>query len=245
MFYAKNENGEQLPTPLPFGTLLGVAKPGVPAFSSDYESCNRSHQVAGFRASHNGVYTGYKYQCVEYARRFLVTAYSVTFQDVHMAYHIFELKSFLRVTDGARLPIIRCENGANTAKQPELRPKHGSVLIWREGGFFRHTGHVGIVTEATDSYVRVAEQNVTDATWPGDYARQLPVSLGSDGSYTIHETYRRSQVLGWLNLPDALVAELEATQRDRPPPHATAEPASLDSDEEYEEDDESDAAASD
>jgi glutathionylspermidine amidase/synthetase len=210
MFYARNDSGEAMPRALPFGALLGVAPPGVPAYSSDYESATGQHEREGYRAYHEGTYTGYKYQCVEYARRWLVSALDVTFQDVHMAYHIFQLKKFIRVADNTALPVVKCPNGVSIKENPECRPRLGSVIIWEEGGFFRHTGHVGIVVEATDDYVRVAEQNVTDARWRGNFARELPVTIGADGSYTIRETYRRSAVLGWLHLPAHIESEQKA-----------------------------------
>ena len=209
-FFAKNEEEYDalMPKPLPFGELLGVAPPGVPAYSSDYDSSSYTSR-SSYRADYRGVYTGYKYQCVEYARRWLVHALGVTFQDVHMAYHIFEVPHLIRVSDMARLPLVHVRNGASVTKHADAMPRLGSILIWEEGGFFKHTGHVGIVIEATESHVRIAEQNVTDAKWPGHYARELRVERGEDGSYHIVEGYARSHVLGWLHMPEHVHREQE------------------------------------
>lgn len=183
-----------LAPPEPFGAILGVARPGVPAYSSDYDSDVKRTRGWGFAL---GVYTGYKYQCVEYARRWLVMARGQTFADVGMAYEIFELPYFIRLKDQQRIPVTATRNGTVGEK-----PRHGSVIMWKASGFFRGTGHVAIVTDATDEWVRVAEQNVTDTLWDSDYGRQLPVEIGPNGEYTIKEEISNTHVLGWLNVPE-------------------------------------------
>jgi hypothetical protein len=56
---------------LPFGSLLGVAPGGVPAYSC---------KGISFRSHYNGdIYYGARYQCVEFARRWLVHTQGVTF----------------------------------------------------------------------------------------------------------------------------------------------------------------------
>jgi glutathionylspermidine amidase/synthetase len=77
-----------------------------------------------------------------------------------MAYEIFLLREAIRVqNDSQTVPWTNIENG-----QTE-RPQVGSLLIWNEGGEFRVTGHVAVVVAVTESYVRVAEQNVDDCSW--------------------------------------------------------------------------------
>lgn len=199
----KDVSGEALPKPLPFGAVMGHAPGGVPAYSCDENTMVEEDD--GFYLSHgDNVFFGYKYQCVEFARRWLVQTMGLTFASIPMAYHIFELPVLIRLADKARLPVLRVRNGANVREHPEAYPRLGSVIMWEEGGFFRWTGHVAIVTEATDTYIRVAEQNVLDAGWEGkDYARELRVERGEDGSYTVLEAFKRSHILGWLHLPPA------------------------------------------
>jgi glutathionylspermidine amidase/synthetase len=61
--------------------------------------------------------------------------------------------------------------------------------------YFRHTGHVAIITAASATYVRIAEQNWDDKKWPSgqDYGRELPVRV-EEGKYFILENY----ILGWI-----------------------------------------------
>jgi len=183
---------------VPFGGVIGVAPGGVVAYSSHYESADPKEYPSNssYICHHDGVYTGYKYQCVEFARRFLVQVAGITFGDVQMAYHIFDIRSFKHVKSGEEVAIVREANGGGKS-----RPVPGSVLLWQEGGYFKHTGHVGIVTEVTDTYVRIAEQNVTDRSWGegNNFARELAVTIDpTTNGFTIHETHWRSNVLGWV-----------------------------------------------
>jgi glutathionylspermidine amidase/synthetase len=201
-----------------------VAPGGVVAFSSHYESADPRQYPSrrSYVAFHEDIYTGFKYQCVEFARRWLVINAGITFGDVNMAYEIFGIRGFTSPRpvqaaaanddDGGQyeeqllVPLaVREVNGGS-----KHRPVCGSLLLWHPAGFFRHTGHVAVVTAATDAYVRVAEQNVSDEPWPDgrDYARELPVRIGEDGGYTVIEShFPNTRVLGWVT-PGQLLSQL-------------------------------------
>ena len=191
-----------------FGTLLGSFM-GVNAFSCNYSSFSvyRHLEFPNLLVHRKrNLYFGFKFQCVEYSRRFLIQTYGITFGDVGMAYEIFDLQHAIRIRDSAEIQWTNIENGG------KLRPIPGSVMIWEEGGEFRKTGHVAIVTEATDEFVRVAEQNVDDTIWPNgrNYARELKVNYDSKtGSYYVVENWGKlgGKIKGWKILPSTFVAE--------------------------------------
>jgi glutathionylspermidine amidase/synthetase len=114
-----------------------------------------------------------------------------------MAYEIFPLTHATRVSDNSAVPWTNVPNGSATPPAP------GCILIWNEGGEFKWTGHVAVVTAVSPSFVRVAEQNVHDASWEGrDYSRQLAASVDASGGFHIHETYGKGgTVAGWKLLP--------------------------------------------
>ena len=190
------------PKPAPFGTVIGIAPCGVPAYSSHYASASLREKLLNLKHKNGGVYYGIRWQCVEFARRWLITARGMTFGDVDMAYQIFELQHATRLTDKAKVAFDCVPNGSTRER---ARPAFGSVLIWNEGGMFKWTGHVAIVTEVGDQFVRVAEQNVTDAPWEGrNWSRQLTVTVDpSSGAFTIHEPAPRSSIRGWMNISAA------------------------------------------
>lgn len=202
----KKEESESISAP--FAAICGIAPGGVPAYSCDYESADRSVWTSRsqFRHENDGLYYGFRYQCVEFSRRWLIHVYGITFGDVGMAYEIFRLPYATRISNGSKVYWNNIPNGSTT------RPVPGSVLIWDERGEFRHTGHVAIITDVSNTYVRIAEQNVDDTYWPDgrDYARELMVDSDPvTGKYHIHEVYGNHGgiVLGWKNLPEDFISE--------------------------------------
>lgn len=179
----------------PFGTLLGYAPGGVAIYSSNYSSIPDlgERDDISFRSYINNEYMGYKWQCVEFARRFLYLNYGVVFTDVSMAYEIFALRFLRHVVDDGILPLRAYQNGS------QMKPTAGSLLIWAEGGEFEHTGHVAIITQVFDNKVRIVEQNVLHHKLPAgqQWTRELPLNT-DNGSYTLSDTFTDTTILGWM-----------------------------------------------
>ncbi|QID16332.1 bifunctional glutathionylspermidine amidase/synthase [Nitrogeniibacter mangrovi] len=201
------------PSARPFGAVLGLAPGDVTVHSSDYDSADPAQHPDhdSYRHFIDGEYMGYKWQCVEFARRWLYLNAGVVFDDVPMAYDIFRLRTLRRVADDARLPLQAFHNGA------PRHPEPGCLLIWNEGGEFHVTGHVAIVVEVLPDRVRIAEQNVDHRSWPAGraWARELPARIDSAGGYWIQATLPGASILGWmLQTDDATHAvALEAVDR--------------------------------
>ncbi len=182
--------------PLPFGSILGYAPGNVPVYSSDYDTVD-THELPNrhdFFHEVEGVYTGYKWQCVEFARRWLLLNMGYVFDDISMAYDIFRLTTVKRVSDNSTLPLRAFANGS-------LRhPEPGCMLIWSEGGEFNVTGHVAIITEVFPDRVRIAEQNLHHQLWQEgcNFSRELPAQIAVDGSFWIQCSFRDAAVLGWM-----------------------------------------------
>ncbi len=188
----------QRPTPPPekFGTLLGHAPGGVPAYSSDYDSADDEQlpDRHAYRSYLDGIYMGHKWQCVEFARRWLYVNKGWIFDDVAMAFDIFELTSARVVGSDERVPLKAFRNGA---KRP---PEPGCLLIWDEGGEFERTGHVAVVTEVSNDWVRLAEQNVDHRPWPEgrDWSREINATVTADGEYWLECSFGDATILGWV-----------------------------------------------
>ncbi len=180
----------------PFGGILGYAPGNVPAYSSDYATAvaDEYPNRRAYRSYYDGIYMGYKWQCVEFARRWLYINRGYIFNDIAMAYDIFELRSVRDVVANNLLPLNAFSNGCT------MRPTPGSLLIWQAGGEFQDTGHVAVITEVSDEYVRICEQNVDHRCWPRDhdYARQLRARVGDNGEYWIECSYGDAEILGWM-----------------------------------------------
>jgi glutathionylspermidine amidase/synthetase len=199
------------PVPAPFGSLLGHAPGGVPVYSSDYDTVDESEfpNRRAYRSVLDGIDLGFKWQCVEFARRWLYLNRGQVFDDVPMAYDIFRLRSVRDVATGQRLPLHAFRNGS------KRHPEPGSLLVWDEGGEFETTGHVAVVTEVTPEFVRVAEQNVGHHVWPEgrDYSREIRARATDDGELWLECSFGDATILGWLIQTD----DDEYAERFEPP----------------------------
>ncbi|MFQ3189376.1 MAG: glutathionylspermidine amidase/synthetase [Paraglaciecola sp.] len=181
---------------LKFGKELGTALGGVISYSSDYETADeedypsRSH----YRSYVDGIYMGYKWQCVEFARRWLYVNKGYIFNDVAMAYEIFRLRYVRDIVNSIELPLNAFKNGS------QRRPEPGCLLIWDEGGEFEETGHVAIITEVYEDKIRVVEQNQDFSKWPDGqgFSREIKAKIESSGDYWLRCPSNDSTILGWV-----------------------------------------------
>jgi glutathionylspermidine amidase/synthetase len=165
-----------------YGTLLGTAAGGVPAYSNCRADC-----VVFVPNTEAGVYTGIRWQCVEFARRWLLQHQGAVYGDVDVAADIWDRIDHLeRVADRSAIPLVAYPNGSRQA------PAVGDLLIYARA--FLGTGHVAVVTgmDLATHKVRVAEENYLNRKWPGDYAREIELVV-RDGRYWLLDAY----LLGW------------------------------------------------
>lgn len=190
------EKSANIHTNDPFGSLLGYAPGGIAIYSSDYDSADEREfpDDAAYRSYLGDEYMGYKWQCVEFARRYLYLNHGMVFTDVGMAYEIFSLRFLRQVVNDALLPLQAYANGSR--KQPEA----GALLIWDEGGEFERTGHVAIITEVLPDRIRIAEQNVIHSRLPRgqQWTRELMMTVDASGGHTLHDTFTDTDILGWM-----------------------------------------------
>lgn len=126
-----------------FGSIIGTFD-GVPAYSNRKDGKKPSEE--------NYINTGIKWQCVEYARRYLQTTRGITFQDVDGAFEIPSAK-------------FTTLDGNSVKKTNDL--KVGSLVIWPKK--YEHNapyGHVAVVSKIRPNGIYVAEQNYDDKTFP-------------------------------------------------------------------------------
>lgn len=166
----------------PYGERLGASPDGVPAYSNCNAGCvSRQEHVA------DGVFLGVKWQCVEFARRWLMVNRGVAFGEVDAAADVWtEVTALRRLTDGAPVPVTAHPNGAATPPAP------GDLLVYGRGHL--GTGHLAVVTEVdlAGGQVAVAEQNLENRRWQGDHARRIDL-VHHDGRYCLRDPH----LLGW------------------------------------------------
>jgi len=128
--------------PYQFGDVIGTFD-GVKAYSNQCDETN--YKDANY---YNGVYTGIKWQCVEFVRRYLIIKSGITFSDVDSAFEIPHAK-------------FTTLNGDPIKMTNHL--KVGSIIVW-PSGYEKGSphGHVAIVSFVTPFGITVVEQNYID-----------------------------------------------------------------------------------
>jgi glutathionylspermidine amidase/synthetase len=190
-----------------------MAPGNVAVYSSDYDSADDDElpDRHSYRNYVDGIYMGHKWQCVEFARRWMYLNRGYIFDDVAMAYEIFELTSVRDLQNNTRLPLRSFRNGS------KRHPEPGCLLIWDEGGEFERTGHVAVVTEVFDDRLRFVEQNLDNSLWPEgrNYSREIKARVTPAGEYWLECSFGDETILGWVVQTDD---ETDAVPVDIPNP---------------------------
>lgn len=146
-----------------FGAPLGT----TPGQVSAYSNCNS--QCVVYRAHRmDGAYTGIEWQCVEFARRWLLVQKGLVYGDVDIAADIWNNITYLTDISGARkVPLRNYPNGSDSL------PQVGDMLVYARE--YLGTGHIAIVlaVDPQRGVLQVGEQNYQNAPWPGAYAREI------------------------------------------------------------------------
>ena len=129
----------------------------------------------------DGIYTGLQWQCVELARRYLITQHRITFPSIPNAYDIFDLTHFESINTGEKVPITACKNGSN------VKPIVGSLVIWAKTYNEYETGHVAVVTAIYPHSIQIMEQNSPQPMRCIMYSNKY--------GYLLEE----NDLLGWMN----------------------------------------------
>lgn len=244
---------------VPYGGILGTPTGGVACVA--YSNGNEDHfsheaseaydlravtlqhaQSAAKQAGFNNAkellesvrVVGVKWQCVEYARRYLLMAKAVWLRSVPVAEGIWSIKDMLHLPTGKRVNTMRLENG----KATEV-PVLGDLVIWRRTRDVPF-GHVAAVvavelrpkpteegspeqrkSNANASHVAaivsIAEQNHAFHAWSGDCSRKLELLRHANGALELLDD-EQDPILGWVrvNAPD-----VDFTTHDIPDAFAT------------------------
>jgi glutathionylspermidine amidase/synthetase len=178
---------------LPFGSVTGQSF-GTIAYSNNYgrDDKHDGYQYIDVPGKKKPVFTGVKWQCVEYARRWLIENRLVTFDSIDNAYNIWDLPNFTDVCTKERVPVKHYYN-----KTSKVAPAVGDLLIYSPEEV--HTGHVAVIVGVYDDSITIAEQNHCDCSWEKhEYARRLRLKQDAEGRFQIVD----KAVIGWIHIKD-------------------------------------------
>ncbi len=157
-----------------FGTYLGQFNT-VAAYSNGSAS-----YYSAIANTVNGYYTGIKWQCVEYVRRYYYTIFNTQFSNGVAG----DAGTWFGAASG--LGMTPYTNGQTTTA-----PQVGDILC--------STTHIAIIKRVVGNKLFTAQQNVYQDT--NDPDRQLTLSKSADGRYTI--SGGPGTIQGWLRKPIA------------------------------------------
>ena len=166
----------------PYGEVLGTAPGGIPSYSNCSAGCfTREAHVQ------DGTFLGIKWQCVEFARRWLFATHGMVFDDVDTAADIWaRVTELTRVATGERIPVTSHPNGS------PILPRPDDLIVYCSS--YLGLGHVAVVTavDLEGGTVEVAEQNFQNRPWQSDHARRIDL-VARDGRYWLLD----SHLIGW------------------------------------------------
>jgi hypothetical protein len=150
-----------------FGTVIGSNR-GTVAYSNQ-ENTYVSNKNNYITHNNSSTFTGMKWQCVEYARRWLVDQKDISFGQVDYAINLPYIKEMHRISQPHKL--LRLNHFFN-AQSHSL--EIGDLLIY-DTTYAPITGHVAVVVDISDTHVFVAEQNHDNTIWENShYSRKIP-----------------------------------------------------------------------
>lgn len=165
-----------------FGEVTGITSSGVIAYSNCNSQCvNPEPNFV------EGVFTGIKWQCVEYARRWLLLNKKVVYGDVDIAADIWNLQTVHTPDKDKHYTFSSILNGSS-----DVNLQRGDLLIYAAA--FLGTGHVAVVlkVDEKEQKIIVGEQNYTNKIWQEDHAREIKYILNDQRLWLLD-----SYLLGW------------------------------------------------
>ncbi|OMJ96262.1 hypothetical protein SteCoe_236 [Stentor coeruleus] len=209
----------------PFGTYLG-SNSGVPGYSNGNDNNSNEDSYVG------NIYSGLKWQCVEYARRWLIITQSLTFASVDCASDIWHIDYLSSTSDSSKYiwHIDYLSSTSDSSKHTSLYripngskcpPSKGDLIIYKRTET-NPVGHVAIISKVDYDDIEISEQNWDTDFWPGNYSRAMPLTELSGLYYLFDFEY---PIIGWMsyNKPENVhCADIEcvtcsAPDRDKDP----------------------------
>ena len=176
-----------------FGNSIGDLE-DVPAYSN----CNNSFE-SGFdnfiSYKNKKIFSGMQWQCVEYARRHLITKLGVTFNSVDGAEDVFALNTVESTETGKKYKFKTYKNNLNCRIKNNI-PKVNDVIIWSRNKSDTPYGHIAVILKIEGDQIFIGEQNWSNDAWesPPSYSRILTFKKYNNRCSIVDGNYK---ILGW------------------------------------------------
>ena len=175
-----------------FGNIVGNLE-DVPAYSN----CNNSFE-SGFdnfiSYKNKKIFSGMQWQCVEYARRHLITKLGLTFNSVDGAEDVFALKTVESTENGKKYKFKTYKNNSKCRIKNNM-PKVNDVIIWARNKSDTPYGHIAVILKIEGDQIFIGEQDWTNDVWINPlYSRILTLKKHNNRCIILDGNYI---ILGW------------------------------------------------
>jgi glutathionylspermidine synthase len=172
---------------LPYGAVQGEVD-GVKAYSNGHDSHFEAERNIDGR-----IMTGFRWQCVEFSRRWLLERKGLLLPDIPTAALMFDMKHVDCVESGDPVDIVSVPNGTTE------KPIKDTLLIFPVSDVSPY-GHVAVITGVFDDHITIADQNQHFHKWEGNYSAKMPLRI-EDGKYTVVNVHEAANPVGWMTFP--------------------------------------------
>lgn len=181
---------------LPFGKQVGYVK-DVPAFSNcDNEVIAKDSNFILINEK-KPIITGMKWQCVEFARRYLITKLGVSFKDVDSAEEIWYLGHVNSIINNKKHIFKSYMNGI--FNDNTNMPREHDIIIWAKHDPNIPYGHIAVILKVENHQIFIGEQNWYNGDWCHEtYSRILRLKKGLGNSLEIVDNDHK--ILGWMRV---------------------------------------------
>lgn len=127
---------------------------------------NSDKNINYINYKNNKIYTGIKWQCVEYVRRWYIQVLQLSFPSIENAIDLWNIPYVYDTITNKQHRFYSIVNGSN------LEPKPADILVFKHSKIYPY-GHVAIITRVTKDTIYLAEQNFSDTKWTRPYSRKI------------------------------------------------------------------------
>jgi hypothetical protein len=130
----------------------------IPSYRMNTENNKKEYNYIG------RLFSGIKWECIEFIRRYFIINYFITFIQVENVYDMLNLNYFFDFLNLKEIPlkfICKCN----------YIPKVEDLVLFKHG----NTGHIAIISSLTDNpyIVKICEQNWINSWESYDYSRSI------------------------------------------------------------------------
>lgn len=159
--------------------IIGIDYQNIPSYGTTAHSTNLQNFIS--LSNGNSIFTGLKWECVEFVRRWYIINNQVTFESINRAIDLVTISFVTSIYDQTRIHFH--------FKRNYKLLYIGDILVFDVSEQHKY-GHIAIVTRLDGQFVYISEQN-NNHKWDNiNYSRK----------FTFDELFHHKNILGFKTM---------------------------------------------